>query len=302
MRFKKQQPITMTSTKRRDGFLGEKQINVPKSVLNKYVRKNTFLNSLFITHIGYFPNALYHYRERRKGSEDYILLYSLDGKGYIENSAEKMELLPNQFIIIPPHEFHRFQSEIDHPWTIYWVHFSSNKLKEFNTDFNANKYYQPTNLQYNGKIIDTWIEMYSSLAGGYQLENIGYANLCLYRFLSFFLFPNKKPFIAEQEGPLEKSIAYMKENIGNRLSTDEIAKHFQYSSSHYTTIFKQKTGMSPIDYFIKLKIHYACQLLTQSELKIKAIAEKIGYDDPYYFSRLFKQVMGKSPKDYRKVD
>ena len=71
----------MSLTKRRDGFIGEKQINVPKSILNKFVRRTTFLDSLYITHIGYFPNASYHYRERRKGSDDYILLYSLGGKG-----------------------------------------------------------------------------------------------------------------------------------------------------------------------------------------------------------------------------
>ena len=64
---------------------------------------------------------------------------------------------------------------------------------------------------------------------------------------------------------------------------------------------KKKTGLSPMDYYIKMKIQYACQLLSQSDLKIKEVAEKIGYEDPYYFSRLFKQVMNKSPKDYRKV-
>jgi len=58
--------------------------------------------------------------------------------------------------------------------------------------------------------------------------------------------------------------------------------------------------MSPIDYFIRLKIHFACQLLTQTDLKIKEIADRIGYDDPYYFSRLFKQVTGQSPKVYKK--
>jgi AraC-like DNA-binding protein len=91
----------------------------------------------------------------------------------------------------------------------------------------------------------------------------------------------------------------MKANIGKRLSAEELAKPFSYSASHYTAIFKKKTGMSPIDYFIKMKMHYACQLLSQSKLKIKQIAEKVGYDDPYYFSRLFKQVMNESPKDYR---
>ena len=93
----------------------------------------------------------------------------------------------------------------------------------------------------------------------------------------------------------------MKVNIEKRLTTTEIATHFQYSPSHYTALFKKKTGLSPIDYFIKMKIHYACQLLCQNDLKIKEIAEKLGYDDPYYFSRLFKQVMNKSPKDYRDI-
>jgi AraC-like DNA-binding protein len=93
----------------------------------------------------------------------------------------------------------------------------------------------------------------------------------------------------------------MKANIEKRLTTDEIASLYQCSASHYSTLFKKKTGLSPIDYFIKMKINYACQLLSQSDLNIKEVAEKLGYDDPYYFSRLLKQFMNKSPKDYRKV-
>ena len=292
----------MSLTKRRDGFIGEKQINVPKSILNKFVRRTTFLDSLYITHIGYFPNASYHYRERRKGSDDYILLYSLGGKGYIENSSGKMELNPNQFIIIPPQLFHRYQADLENPWTLYWVHFSSNKLKEFNEDFKSDRFYQPTAIHYNQMIIEVWGQMFASLADGYNASTIAYANLCLYRFLSFFLFPDKKYSLEEQNDPLDQSIIFMRKNIEKRLTTEDIAQRFQYSSSHYTAIFKKKTGMSPIDYFIRLKIHFACQLLTQTDLKIKQIADRIGYDDPYYFSRLFKQVMGQSPKEYKKTD
>ncbi len=291
----------MSATKRRDGFLGEKQINIPKQVLNKFVRRKAFMGSLFLTHIGYFPNATYHFRERKNGCEDYILLYSLGGKGYIENSSGKMELQLNQFIIIPPHLFHRYQADINTPWTLYWVHFSSNKLKEINTDLKIEQFYKPTDIQFNSQIIDVWTEMYSSLASEYSTTTINYSNLCLYRFLAFFLFPDKKYMIEDQDSPLDQSIAYMKVNIGSRLTAEDIAAKFNYSASHYTASFKKKTGMSPIDYFIKLKIHYSCQLLSQSDLKIKEIAGKIGYDDPYYFSRLFKQITGKSPKDYRKV-
>ena len=290
----------MSVTKRRDGFIGEKQINIPQAILSKYIRKKDFLHSLFITHIGYFPKALYHYRERRNGCDDYILLYSLGGKGHIEIEKVKFELRPNQFIIIPPHRFHRYQADLHEPWTLYWVHFSSNKLTELNNEFKVAQFYAPTDMHYNEKIPDIWVEMYSSLASGYSAGSIGYANFCLYRFLSFFLFPNNYYEISEKPTPIDKSIEYMKANINKRLSTDEIARLFQYSSSHYTAIFKKKTGLSPIDYFINMKIHYACQMLSQSDLKIKEIADKVGYDDPYYFSRLFKQIMSKSPKEYRK--
>jgi AraC-like DNA-binding protein len=290
----------MSVTKRKDGFIGEKQINIPKPILSKYIRNKDFLHSLFITHIGYFPKASFHYRERKNGCEDYILLYSLGGKGYIETEKSKYELAPDQFIIIPPHRFHRYQADIHDPWTLYWVHFSSNKLAELSQEFKVEQFHAPTNLHYNEKIFEIWVEMYSSLASGYSTRSVGYANFCLYRFLSFFFFPNNKYKIPDQATPIDKSIEYMKANIDKKLTAEEIAELFQYSSSHYNAIFRKTTGLSPINYFIKMKIHYACQMLSQSELKIKEIAGKIGYDDPYYFSRLFKQFMNKSPKEYRK--
>ncbi|ANE51409.1 AraC family transcriptional regulator [Flavisolibacter tropicus] len=289
----------MRESRRRDGFVGEKQILIPKTIIHKHITKNDFLHSLFITSIGYFPNALYHYRERKNGCEDYILLYSLAGKGNIEIGNERFELQPHQFIIIPPHRFHRYQANVSDPWTIYWIHFSSNQLEAFSREFKVEQFFTPTDLCYNDKIVTTWKEMYSSLANGYAAESIGYANFCMYRFLSFFLFPKRKTSLPKKACPFDQSIEYMKANLEKRLTTQDIANHFKYSSSHYTALFKKKTGLSPIDYFIKMKIHYACQLLTQSDLKIKEVAEKIGYEDPYYFSRLFKLVMNKSPKDYR---
>jgi AraC-like DNA-binding protein len=291
----------MIANRRRDGFTGEKQINIPTAVLSKYIKKNAFLHSLFITHIGYFPKALYHYRERKNGCDDYILLYSLTGKGHINTDKGKFELAPHQFIILPPHRFHCFEANISDPWTLYWVHFSSHQLKEFSRAFKIEQFYAPTDLTYSDKIVNIWKEMYSSLDSGFSAASIGYANFCLYRFLSFFLFPKNNHSIPKKACPLDQSIEYMKANIEKRLTTTEIATHFQYSPSHYTALFKKKTGLSPIDYFIKMKIHYACQLLCQNDLKIKEIAEKLGYDDPYYFSRLFKQVMNKSPKDYRDI-
>jgi AraC-like DNA-binding protein len=283
-----------------DGFRGGYQIKIPEFMLNKVAGKKEFLHSLFITDIGNFLNARYHFLERKNGCNNYILLYCLHGKGSIENQYGKLELLQNQFIIIPPNEFHRFQANIDDPWSIYWVHFNSNQLEKLSHEINLEDFCTPTNIIYNEQILDVWHQMYESLSSGYTTINILNANMYLYRFLCFFLFQNE--FLTdEREGPLEKSIQFMKANISKRLMVDEIASYVQYSPSHYTALFKKKTGMAPLDYFIKMKIRYACQLLTKNELKVKEVAERAGYDDPYFFSKIFKQVTGKSPKEYRQV-
>jgi AraC-like DNA-binding protein len=57
--------------------------------------------------------------------------------------------------------------------------------------------------------------------------------------------------------------------------------------------------MPPLDYFIHLKLQKACLLLFSTDRKVRTIAEELGYDDPYYFSRLFKKYMKSSPEIYR---
>jgi len=63
--------------------------------------------------------------------------------------------------------------------------------------------------------------------------------------------------------------------------------------------FKQLTGHTPIQHFIHLKMQHACRLLDTTHEPVKRIAAQVGYDDPHYFSRLFKRVLGVAPQQYR---
>jgi transcriptional regulator GlxA family with amidase domain len=67
-------------------------------------------------------------------------------------------------------------------------------------------------------------------------------------------------------------------------------------------MFCKEVQFSPINYFLHLKIERAGQLLLHTNMKINQISLKLGFDDPYYFSRLFKKIKGVSPKQYRETN
>ena len=92
----------------------------------------------------------------------------------------------------------------------------------------------------------------------------------------------------------------MRENIHKKLGLKEIANFAGLSTSHFSTLFQKKTGYSPMNYFLQLKIQQACQSLDFSDMKINQISMSIGIEDPFYFSRIFSKTMGVSPTEYRR--
>lgn len=290
------------SGKRRDGFEGEKLISLPESVLRRAIRANPVLAHLYVTHIGYFPRASHHHRERRTGCADNILFYCLRGKGWYRIGDRRFEVGVNQFTIIPATDKYLSYGANDaDPWTIYWVHFSGNDMAGFNKGFGVGPFDGPHSISLNEKGIDLWHTMYQSLSMGYSTENLTNTNMCLYHFLASFLFPVKpvgRKNVAERDR-IHETILFMRNNVGERLQIEDLAGLHQLSVSHFTWLFRKATGMPPLDYFIHLKLQRACLLLHTTRRKIKDIADELGYDDPYYFSRLFKKYMNLSPETYR---
>jgi YesN/AraC family two-component response regulator len=147
-------------------------------------------------------------------------------------------------------------------------------------------------------------EIYQTLEQGYSIENIGYASTCLWHFLGSLRFADTYTHTKAggAKSAVEISIQFMKEHLHEPLSLDDLAESARYSASYYSSLFKKKTGYPPIEYFTHLKIQKACQYLDLTDLYINEIAHKLGYEDPYYFSRIFKNVMGNSPSEYRKKE
>ena len=93
----------------------------------------------------------------------------------------------------------------------------------------------------------------------------------------------------------------MKSNLDKSFSLEELAHHIHVSPSRLSALFREKTKYSPIYLFTSFKIQRACQLLRDSGKSVKAIANQLGYEDQYHFSRVFKNIMGISPKFFQRI-
>ena len=99
---------------------------------------------------------------------------------------------------------------------------------------------------------------------------------------------------------VQQIIRYMNENYANKITLDQIAKNMFLSSVYISKIFKEKTGDSPINYLIRIRLQKAKELLEDGHGNIKSIASMVGYDDVYHFSKIFKKYYGESPLNYQK--
>ncbi len=293
----------MTTPNKKDGFSGEQSIVLPSSVVRR-VQTDPLMRDLYITDIGFYPHARFHSRKRMHGSSAHILIYVTNGSGEVSIGGETATLGKNDFIVIPKNTPHHYHTHEKDAWTIYWVHFGGVKADLLAQHFRKRGTLAAHHTSQRDFRVNLFKDLIHTLSMGYVRSHLEYANLGIHHLLASFFYPDQFMHYRQVKDNdiISQSISFMREHIGEALSLPQLAQQAGLSVAYYSKLFIQKTGFSPIDHFIQLKIQYACQLLDMSQLYVKEVAHRVGYQDPYYFSRVFKKVMQMSPVEYRKRD
>lgn len=285
-----------------DSFFGDRSVVMTKKQL-KNSKNNTLIGDLYLSDIGFYPHAKNHYLKRDKALAENILIYCIDGFGTIQIGETRYRLSPSTYFIIPANVKHKYWSSSTAPWSIYWLHFGGKRSKHFE------EFYEriiPIKQSLKSRINDRiaqFNEILAALESGFSVENINYANLCLNSLLASFFYVETYRAVKgfQSSDPVDQAIFFMQKKIDKNLKISEIATHVNLSESHLSKLFRNKTGSSPLDYFINLKMQEAVRLLTNQSLRIKEVAFRLGYNDPYYFTRLFTKHFGSSPLSFLKM-
>ncbi|MGG7619042.1 response regulator transcription factor [Bacillus coreaensis] len=150
-----------------------------------------------------------------------------------------------------------------------------------------------------GKVVEQLYEIKHSLDAAKELlkyENYISGNVLTEERL-------KKEYKPSQSAAdmMEEALDYIRNNFQSDLGMEQTAEQVGLSVSYFCLLFKQKTGLTFLDYLTNVRMEYACLFLQNTDLKTYEIAEKVGYTDQRYFSQVFKRKMKKTPSEYRKL-
>jgi AraC-like DNA-binding protein len=288
----------------REGFAGQDMFVIPRPILAD-ARRHPLVRSLYPTDIGWFPEARYHFRERVNGAPEDHLMMCIGGHGYVVVDGKKSHLQAGQLIIIPRHCPHTYWAAEDEPWSTFWMHF----LGE-DADYYVERIphvaepvaIDETTRQEAERLFRDCLD---TLENGYALPTLIYAAQSAQHILSLLLFRNPAlPMEQRAESRRLKCdavIEYMHSCIAEPVTLEQLAREADLSVSHFSEMFREQTHHSPMSFYTHLRIRAACRLLDLTRKPVKVVAMETGYGDPYYFSRVFKKVMGISPEKYRSV-
>lgn len=287
---------------KQEGFPGQRLTVLPTSVIER-CKTLPMVRHLYVTDIGTYPTARHHYVERNRGCPQAILIYCLNGKGslYMDNTIHQIS--KGQLVIIPPGTPHIYQANRRDPWSIFWVHFTGEQTQSILDSLGATRRDPLLYVPDIGKMRQAFENVHACL--NYHYSDAGLLAMTSELMLLFSKSKLHQGYALPQRQSAENRLAatqeFMEQHLDMPLTLEELAAHSGQSMSYFSKLFKARTNQSPMAWFIQLKIRKACEWLDQTGLSVKEVAEKLGYDDPYYFSRLFKKVQGCSPTAYRQT-
>ena len=240
---------------------------------------------------------------RPKGRLDYQLLYIVSGKGHFYFHGEDRVVYAGRMVLIQPRQEQHYEYFGEDKPEVYWVHFTGSDVKNILHSYNIP---MDDPIFYSGAS-STYSYLFKEMIHELQDCKTGYEDLLAMYLRQIFLLvqrtrqeerPTVSTYIQEE---MEFARRYFNEHYNEPISIQEYAESRNMRVCYFQRNFKQIVKHTPMQYLLTIRVNNAASLLETTDYSMAEIAAIVGYEDPLYFSRLFRKIKGVSPRDYRNL-
>ncbi|GLC80358.1 helix-turn-helix domain-containing protein [Lacrimispora brassicae] len=237
---------------------------------------------------------------RPSGRPDYQILYIASGKALFSFQKDPLEVPAGNMVLYKPHEPQQYAYYLKDKPEVYWLHFTGREAAHLTKESG----FEDSQVLYTG-VSSKYQELFLSIIREIQLPRPCFEDLTtLYLRQLFLLLKRQRAEGGSQkteiQKEMEKAVHYFHENFSNEIEIDQYARKLHMSTCWFIRSFKQYTGMPPRRYLTSIRVKKAQELLESTDYGVGEIGSIVGYDNPLYFSRIFKKQTGVSPAEYRK--
>lgn len=241
----------------------------------------------------------YSIDNKDSSKRQFVFQYTVSGEGAIAINSHIYTLKPGQaFLIERPSNVHYFLPRGSTHWELKFVCFNAachSVLKNIMAEYG-----NILTISESSSVMKYWEELYK-ISVDNEMDNFFEASAYSYKFMMHLHDTLRKSLCSHRSNnSVQTCMDIIHANYRAQLTLNQLADLCNMSPSYLSKIFKETFQITPINYLIKYRIEIASNMLLHDNLRIEDIAVQTGFNNANYFSRMFKQIMGVSPKDYRK--
>lgn len=239
----------------------------------------------------------------REGLREYFLLYTVGGGGVLRHLGQKHILSRHDAVLFCCEERQFFGSISEEVWDHYWVRFTGSDAPGYfniiNTDGIAKLHIEDpeTMTEHFDGILSCSgdLDISGSIRSSMYLTNL-LAMLAIAKHAVRDLHP-----LTEHEDALNRAITFIEDNYADSVALKDMVSVANMSTSYFTKLFRQHTGMTPHEYLINYRVSQAKKALRRTTESVGQVAARVGFQDVCSFTRAFRRITGTTPRDFRRT-
>jgi AraC-like DNA-binding protein len=256
-------------------------------------------NTIYPPRISDHPTVFRPVAEGRTLPE-FQLQYVTTGEGIFGIDGKTYAVKPGSILLVLPGQKHYYKPVYEIGWDEYWVGFNGSFFTKLVEEGILSRKHSYIEIGLHEAIITIFNQIFNEVRVQQPLYQFKACTGILSLIAEISTHQRRKEQPNNYQLIVEKAKYLMESNIYSAINLSSISEQIGISTSRLHEIFKTYTSMTPYQYYIHIKILRAESLLEEENLSIKEVAYRMGFEDQYHFSRLFKNKTGIAPSEWRK--